>query len=266
MRTGLNENSWLKLKFTASDFGQLTCPTCQSGILQKKGDNFFESSNSETKQCSSELWFEIEMCLYRFSAMLECSSQNCREAVVVVGDGRIERFHEVNDHTGRWDEWEESIYTPKFFYPPLNIIPILEEYDERIKPLMSQAFSFFFSDTESCANKIRVVLEELMTCMKVRKTLDTKKGRIRLKLHDRIESFKTKNPENGDRLLAIKWIGNAGSHTGSVSQKDILQAFRILDVVLRSIYSKRDKELDLIVAKINKRKGVLSGGRSKRIK
>lgn len=63
-------------------------------------------------------------------------------------------------------------------------------------------------------------------------------------LHKRIERFKIKNPEQAESLMAIKWIGNSGSHTNrSLTKDDILDSFEILEHVTTKLYETDTKRI-----------------------
>ena len=55
--------------------------------------------------------------------------------------------------------------------------------------------------------------------------------------------------------MAVKWIGNDGSHEGDLSQNDLLDVFEILNYVLDEMYEQRAKNVAKLATKINKAKG-----------
>ncbi len=74
-------------------------------------------------------------------------------------------------------------------------------------------------------------------------------------LHKRIERFKIKNPEQAESLMAIKWIGNSGSHTStSLTKDDILDSFEILEYVTTKLYETDTKRITQLTKQINKKK------------
>ncbi len=86
--------------------------------------------------------------------------------------------------------------------------------------------------------------------------LTRRRKRKKYTLHDRIEEFKKKNKEVADYLLAIKWIGNTGSHPGELEKEDILEAYQLLEHSLLSLYDNKEERLRKISKEINSRKGV----------
>jgi len=61
-------------------------------------------------------------------------------------------------------------------------------------------------------------------------------------------------PEIAIKLLALKWLGNKGSHTENMSKNDVLDAYEILDSVLDELYVGYQKLVDKKVEKIVKSK------------
>lgn len=61
----------------------------------------------------------------------------------------------------------------------------------------------------------------------------TSKSKKHIPLHDRI---KGSQPNACGALMAIEWLGNAGSHTDELKRYDLFNAFEILELVLRELY------------------------------
>lgn len=78
-----------------------------------------------------------------------------------------------------------------------------------------------------------------------------------LSLHARIEKFKTKDAEAANYLLAIKWLGNAGSHSGldNVDDDDLLGGFELIEHVIERLYVRQEARLKQIAKGLNHRKG-----------
>ncbi|MEN4912709.1 DUF4145 domain-containing protein [Erwinia amylovora] len=95
------------------------------------------------------------------------------------------------------------------------------------------------------ANAIRIALEELMTALGVPEMRS---------LHLRIEALTEQFSEHKAALMAIKWLGNAGSHEqDSVSVFDIDQAYRIIEFVLSKIYAGSTKSIEQLATDLDKR-------------
>ena len=134
----------------------------------------------------------------------------------------------------------------------------LKSVPKSVKIELKKAFSLFWSDTGSCANRLRAAVEALLTDRKVPRLTINKKGkRERISLHARIEKFKQVDANSANYLLAIKWLGNAGSHANldELSGDDLLSGFELFEHVVGIIYVQREKHLQKIAKAINSRKG-----------
>ena len=92
----------------------------------------------------------------------------------------------------------------------------------------------------------------------IAKKTKTKKGTFEsLSLHGRLERFAKKFPEVGQALLAVKWLGNSGTHSSELTASDSLDGFELLSFALDEIFeskSKRLKALTTTIIKKNTRK------------
>ncbi|MEZ5893123.1 MAG: DUF4145 domain-containing protein [Parvularculaceae bacterium] len=66
--------------------------------------------------------------------------------------------------------------------------------------------------------------------------------RSRLSLHARIDKYKQTDSNSAEYLLAIKWLGNEGSHASldKVGERDLLDGFDTFDHLIERIYVKRE--------------------------
>ena len=126
--------------------------------------------------------------------------------------------------------------------------------------MLNEAFRLTFISPSSASNKVRIAIEILLSTFKIPKTEIIKGKRRRISLHNRITKAKNKKPKLGkleDILIALKWIGNSGSHEDSseLTLDDIFNAYELMEHVLSEIYLPNDKLLKLAKF-INKNKGL----------
>ena len=77
-------------------------------------------------------------------------------------------------------------------------------------------------------------------------------------MHDRIDLLPDLYQDLKELLTAVKWLGNAGSHEGSiVVRRDVCDAYDLLEYVLTEIYEGKARKLKEIAVAINKQKGPL---------
>ena len=238
----MEEEIWLKTSFTEEDVLNWPCPHCNKGLLQpvrNKGFDCEETIDSKENRQRNPDW-EPEWMQFICCVKLICNT--CQGVVVSVGEATL---------TPSYSEEYQYIYefTPKFFYPSLNIININKKWPEKIRQTIKESFALFWVNPASCANKIRVALELLMIEQKIEK--------FPKNLNKRIDKeFRKKESELADLILAVKWIGNEGSHLGSLKRQDIIDAYSILEHALNKLYDDREKMIKNKATKINKHKGV----------
>lgn len=74
--------------------------------------------------------------------------------------------------------------------------------------------------------------------------------------HCRIEEYVKRNPIVGNHLLAVKHVGNAGSHEDRLTAVDVIETAEILAHALRLLYDNTFTIIERRTAQINKRKGL----------
>jgi hypothetical protein len=50
-------------------------------------------------------------------------------------------------------------------------------------------------------------------------------------------------------MFAVKWVGNEGSHPGTLSRDDLLDAFEIVEDMLQEMFAPHEKDRVLELAK-----------------
>ncbi len=234
-------------------FPPWVCPTCQTGLLKLDIDTQKVIETGPSRRIHDDDAWGPELIEERFVGLLICQNGRCREVVAVGG-----RTHQEPCHDEEWNvEWEK-FYDPAFFNPAPPIFEIPKVCPEEIAVELRKAFSQFWPDTGSCANRLRAAAEALLTERRVAKTaMSKKRKRTRLSLHARIEKFKKKAPEAGDYLLAIKWLGNEGSHAtpDELKKNNLVEGFAIFEQVIELVYVKNEVRLKKIAKGIRARKG-----------
>lgn len=250
----MKNEKWLNSAFKKDSKISWPCPNCYNQSLKLLKDVIIEEESADSQGARDSPDWGPEFIQNRFAAALKCST--CKEAIAVVGHSHLEpeMIFESGDTrpVETWFTW----YFPTFFEPPLHIFELKDLYPENIREALLKSFKLFWCDSASCANRIRTTLELLMDQQGINKSFLTRRGkRKRYTLHERIELYKVKNKEVAGFLLAIKWIGNSGSHVGDVTREDILDAYNLLEHSLNTLYDNRQVKLKKISKEINSRKG-----------
>lgn len=183
-----------------------------------------------------------------FSALLICGSSQCRQPVAV-GGVQTYRINEGDAEHGQFVEFFQA----KTFYPPLVLLDPPARVPAPVVEAIDKASGVLWLSAGAAGNLLRQAVEALLTAKRVRKT-SPKNGR-RLDLHQRLDEYKKRDPEMADVLMAVKWIGNVGSHKDALSIDDVLLGAEILGLALHNLYDKRDAELLRSARRIVKSKG-----------
>ena len=220
------------------------CPKCGSGVivLQEESFRYFEINAPPSK--ASEDWDET-WTTYTYSAMFMCNNKVCATYIASCGRGGRSQV----------DIYEyEDFYIPEYFFPELVIFPIPKTCPQSVAEAITCSFQLFFANSASSANHIRTCIENILTDKGV-KRFSNKLGKRRpINLHNRIVDYEKTNSEIAKRLLAIKWLGNMGSHSSELTKDDVLDAYEILDTVLDDLYVGQRKAINKKVVLINQRR------------
>ena len=77
-----------------------------------------------------------------------------------------------------------------------------------------------------------------------------------MSLHDRIKLLPKKYQDIQEIFLAVKWLGNAGSHSGTtVSSDDVLDAYELMEKLLTEVFDDKSNKIKELAREINKNKG-----------
>jgi hypothetical protein len=233
------------------------CPTCGNGALTLSEDKFMHAETSAScKQRNHKEW-DFEWIRYRFAGLLTCSNNVCKEHVSFSGEGKVEGMAYYEEAYEQYVEDHSNVFTPHVFDPPLNLFIVPHRCPVEVRKEIISAFGLFWNDISACANRVRLVVEMLMTEHGVKRFVNKNGKRTALTLHNRLELYKKVQPEVADHLLAIKWIGNSGSHTGKIEKGDIIDAFELLEYSLNKLFDDTEKRVSNLAKKINRAKGPL---------
>ena len=188
--------------------------------------------------------------------------------VGVVGSYSVDEDHVQVDEDD-WDMVEIKTFRPQWFTQAPVLFEIPRQTPPDVRKRIEESFNLLWCDRPACGNRIRTAVEDILTDRKItrfkRKKGKGKKGKLlRRSLHERIEEFEAKEPDLANQLMAIKWLGNAGSHPGALADRDLLDAYQILSHAIDLLYSPQSKQVDSIAKAIVKSKKPRSARRRRR--
>ena len=252
--------------FPQSKWPFIPCPACKRGgasPLDPGSIRIQESQESLAYQNHPD--WEPYFINGHFSGLLTCERSACREFVHVIGEFKLEdRIHEPGEPygPGQWNasDFENSLKI-KFFEPALLLIDPDCKAPSQVVNLVNSGSVLLWSDPASAANRVRSAVEELLNRQGIRKTYKDKKGKTqRNTAHKRIELLggkgQSKYRNAADLLMAVKWIGNDGSHGDALTVPDVLDGVELMSEALDLIYETRALDLQRKAALINKAKGL----------
>jgi hypothetical protein len=239
----------------------LPCPSCHSAGLAIVKDSLKEAETGASRAAHSEEYWTPEHEVSRFSALMRC--RNCRECVAVGGTSGVEEDRYINQE-GEEDGNYVSTYRPLYFHPAPPIFVVGRQCPAVVKHHLSRAFLLIWSDNQACANALRSGVEALLDTQKMPKfVINSRRKRVSISTHSRVEKLKTKNPEAAGYLMAIKWLGNAGSHetTKAPKRDELLDGFELFEEAIELLFMRKPERLLKLAKEITRRKGRMGSKR-----
>ncbi|MCX7089484.1 MAG: DUF4145 domain-containing protein [Methylococcales bacterium] len=219
------------------------CPICQIGTLSLVKDSLIYRETIESKRkgrLSDDLFDHCDTTTYAFTAWAECKQSKCKQLFSISGKGDLKP---VQDYEGGIEF--EKYFFPLVCFPMPDMINFPAKCPQKVEEELRAAFAVFWLDHNACANKIRVALENLMDHIGVHAP----------NLHQRLEIFAKENLTMTDKLMALKWLGNSGTHGEKVTKDDLLSALEIFEHVLIELIDKRSDSINEKTQKLTEKYG-----------
>jgi hypothetical protein len=235
------------------------CPTCNRGTLKLVADSIRAGGTALARRERAEEYWDPSQDVARFVALLECNNGTCQETVVVVG----KRFTEAA-YDGEGGQTWVLEYHPYYFDPPLRFFRPPFKCPSSIVDELVASFRLVKVDPSAAAARLRTAVERFLDTQNIKARVRRSGRIVRLSLHERVELFKKVRPELAEALMAVKWLGNAGTHTSSLTKDDILDGYDMVEHVLDEVITERSVRVRDLARQINKRKGPRSGTNKKK--
>lgn len=247
----IDREMW-KRGFTAEAVPPWPCPQCRAGsLIVAKNENrsgiVAEHDRASEVELKRSNWSPYNFSGV-FAAVLQCTW--CRAPVSVCGTLSVETVEEEDNYGTPY-----QYYSPRLFVPSLHLFKLPAECPESISSEVVRAFNLFWCDIPSCLNHIRQAIEQFLSELRIPRIHIAKGKRRLLTLSDRISKIPAKYNALSNALHAVRWLGNAGSHPGSVSKDDAFDGFDLLEHVLTERYEPNHLHITNMAKAIVKRKG-----------
>lgn len=247
-----------KSSFKKDILTRWVCPSCNKGPLKVKANTFHAEETKKSKRQHNDKAWNPEWIGYVYSCLLECTNSKCKDTVASSGFGYVDFDIDYDEYGSPEQKWDD-FFIPEYFTPQLNIFCPPKSAPKNVVKEIEKSFSLFFSDPPSAANHLRIAIEDLLTFIKIKRYEVKKKRRVLLSLHRRIELIPKKRGHLQDLFFAVKWLGNAGSHSGeAVKKDDVLDAYEIMDEILNDLFVKKTDRAKQLAKQINKLKGPIN--------
>jgi hypothetical protein len=226
------------------------CPRCKKGhLLPMKDKIWLEETGPSLAEKEHDYW-EPDWTLNRFAGFLQCSMPKCAEVAAISGSSPTELY----EYQDEYEHYQKLIshFVVKSIDPTPFPIRLPAAIPDAVHEAIRVSASLIWLSAEASGNQIRQAVELMLDDIGAPSM--TANGK-RITLHDRIEEFAKSDKENGEILLATKWLGNSGSHPGGLTRDNVLDAFEMLEHVLEGHYGTTKKDLMAKVAAVNAQKG-----------
>ena len=215
----------------ATGFPRPLCPVCQEGHLRFANPS--ETQNAESLHAQDNEAWEADWIFGTFVATAECENNKCQQIVQALGNYRVDTAMTPRGYNEQYSVY----YTITTLSPPLVLMRLPESTPEEVRKGVERASAVLFLDPGLAGTALRAAVERFLTT----EGISAKRSSGGFKnLDERIRDWKQASPNRAgvaDLLLAVKWIGNAGSHEVSdVSVKEVLDGVEILDEAFHRLF------------------------------
>lgn len=251
-----------QLPFTVDRVPAWVCPACGTGHLTLDKKSLIKRETAASAAARAHEAWEPDWIRNVFACVFVCNNPGCTEQVACTGVGHADVVDEYEDEDRGWTRSIEEPLTPKYFHPPLVLMDVPSKCPEKVTGYLHESFALSFADPSAALNSARTAVEALMTALGIKRFAIVRGKQKAISLHQRIQLLPTKYQEQKDLLLAVKWLGNAGSHDGEkATTADVSITYDLLEHVLSEIYEGKGKKLRAMAKKVNKKKGPVASVR-----
>lgn len=232
--------------FVGTPRQKFTCPTCGQGLLVPDTSTLFEVEPAFSKRAHGDEAWDADWITRRFSFRSTCNNEECAEVATISGHSGVDQGYGYDGQTEYYD-----YYRIESFFPAPDLIPIPEEAPNDVDKLLKRCFVLYWVDTSAAANAMRASLEALMDEMKVPTSKKTKAGKVvPIYLHERIQLWSETHKDYADLCIALKEVGNLGSHGETVREKHFFGALEIYSHVLQQLFENNAAKMKELAEKI----------------
>lgn len=245
----MDRGIWTK-KLTESACPPWPCPMCGRGCVSLVAGSMTYEETAPTRWAAQSSEWDHEWTEYTFLAQGRCTNPDCRQIFAISGDGGIDQYY---DHVAREPVWEDA-FRPRTCFPVPEMFALSDAVPNDVRWALEDAFAVFWQSRASCASRMRVAVERLMDYVGiVRRRVNRRGETYDLSLHGRIELYSRMNEPIAGNLLALKWLGNTGSHDEDVSVDDLLDGLEVMEHALAEVVDRRSDRIAAVAEGLRQR-------------
>ncbi|WP_456695518.1 DUF4145 domain-containing protein [Aeromicrobium sp. P5_D10] len=159
---------------------------------------------------------------------------------------------------GAGNEWQGSSYASYFtfqnFSPPLALMRLPNSTPSQVQDGVDRAAAVLFVDPGLAATALRLVVEQFLTTQGIP---DRRQAGGYINADERIKTWQAAASDRSrvaGLLLAVKWIGNAGTHSlSTLTITEVLDGVEFLNEAFHALFVGPD--IDARARAINEAKG-----------
>jgi Domain of unknown function (DUF4145) len=226
--------------FSDAPHFQYLCPKCSVGFLVPDQDTFKATEPAYSKNAHADDAFDADWITYRFTVTCICTKPTCGEIAFVTGTGSVDQRYTGDE--GQFEYYDH--FSIKSFFPSPQLCHVPTDTPDAVGKLLGKSFSLYWVDTGAAANALRASLEALLDGLKIPSHEKNNKGdTVRMNLHRRLALWSATDKDHAELCLALKEVGNLGSHGDAVNPKYYFGSLEIYSHVLKELFENNAKKM-----------------------
>jgi Domain of unknown function (DUF4145) len=216
------------------------CPQCGVGFLVPDQETFKATEPTYSRDAHGHEAFDPDWITYRFTVKCICTKPDCGEVAFVSGTGSVDERY--TDDGGQVEYYDH--FSIKSFFPSPRLCHVPSDTPATVEELLGKSFSLYWVDTGAAASALRASLEALLDELKIPSHEKNNKGdTVRMSLHRRLEVWSATDNDHAELCLALKEVGNLGSHGEAVNPKHYFGSLEIFSHVLKELFENNAKKM-----------------------
>ena len=222
-----------------SAFPSPRCPECAVGTVSFAEPTQFETAGM--REARNHDAYDPEWEEGTFVAQGVCGGPRCQQVVVAIGTWRV-GYKTTGGYPESYSDQFAVFYQVRQVYPPLRLMELPEDagVNEALGGIaegLLTSGAVLFSAPGLAATTLRGCIERFLSNEGIARKTD--KGRFR-QLGPRLVEWRDQDVARdgiADLMLAVKWLGNTGTHEDSVlTANDVLEGVRLLNEAFHRLY------------------------------